>query len=399
MNIKNNKAKTSLVIPILIITIICTITAILFILNSSSNDGAKDKKEDINVEETMQLANCTISHDDKYGGVYFNCSISDFNNIGFEFGDSVNVKFSNNYSVQDIPYYNGYYTETGGTLLVGYPGTDYIKLGINYGDDIWFISNVDENITATISLNEKAKYLDIQTSRDIHYSNEQGTLDDETFANFRAISVGNMKENFVYRGASPIDNKHNRAPVVDRLISNAKIKYVVDLADSDDEINEFRNKEDFNSRYFASLYDSKKVCVLSMSMSYKSDDFSDKMVRGLYDMANNNGPYYIHCQEGKDRTGFFCMILDSLAGATYDEIVDDYMKTYENYYGISKENEAEKYAVIRETNIDEMILYISRERKGYDFSKANMSKIAEEYLLRIGLELEDINLLKTKITK
>ena len=38
-------------------------------------------------------------------------SIDDFNKLGFEYGDSVNVSFTNGYELTDIPYYNGYYVD------------------------------------------------------------------------------------------------------------------------------------------------------------------------------------------------------------------------------------------------------------------------------------------------
>jgi len=51
-------------------------------------------------------------------------------------------------------------------------------------------------------------------------------------------------------------------------------------------------------------------------------------------MASADGPYLVHCLEGKDRTGFVCIVLEALMSATYQEIVDDYMLTYNNYYHI-----------------------------------------------------------------
>jgi len=47
----------------------------------------------------------------------------------------------------------------------------------------------------------------------------------------------------------------------------------------------------------------------------------------------NDGPYLIHCTEGKDRAGFVSAVLEALMGADLQEIVADYMKSYENYYG------------------------------------------------------------------
>ena len=305
--------------------------------------------------------------------------------------------FSNGVNVIDIPYYNGYYVETDEPLLVAYPGYDYIKLGINYGDDLWNVANVSGDTTCSIFLNEPRKYLDTQKIRDIHYEDEQGDMDDETFSNFRPMNIGGLKENMIYRGASPIDNKHNRAPVTDRLLEKYGIKYIIDLADSDEEIVNFSSKEDFNSPYFMTLYNDNKVSALSMSMQYKSEEFESKLVKGLTDMANNDGPYYIHCQEGKDRTGFVCMVVDALGGATLNEIINDYMKTYDNYYRINDINDQEKYNLIKKANIDAMIKYMTEEKNMENLKTSDLSELAEKYLIRIGMNQENINKLKVKI--
>ena len=38
------------------------------------------------------------------------------------------------------------------------------------------------------------------------------------------MKVGRIKENILYRGASPIDNSYNRAKYANELIKNANIK-------------------------------------------------------------------------------------------------------------------------------------------------------------------------------
>mgnify|MGYP003304186202 CR=1 FL=1 len=48
-----------------------------------------------------------------------------------------------------------------------------------------------------------------------------------------------------------------------------------------------------------------------MSMSFKQDDFKQSLVKGLTQMSKNEGPYLVHCVEGKDRTGFVIMILEA----------------------------------------------------------------------------------------
>ena len=44
-------------------------------------------------------------YEPKFGGSYLDIAIDEFNNLGFEYGDSVDVTFSNGYKLSDIPYY------------------------------------------------------------------------------------------------------------------------------------------------------------------------------------------------------------------------------------------------------------------------------------------------------
>ena len=88
------------------------------------------------------MADRAILHEPEFGGVYIQMTIEDFNALGFQYGDSLNVSFSNGYTLEDLPYYNGYYTATGEPLLIAYPGYDYIKAAINNGDDLWNVAGL-----------------------------------------------------------------------------------------------------------------------------------------------------------------------------------------------------------------------------------------------------------------
>ena len=334
-----------------------------------------------------KIEDYSIIHEPKFGGVYIKMEIDDFNNLGFKYGDSVDVKFSNGYELTDIPYYNGYYVDIDEPLLIAYPGYDYIKAAVNYGADLWITAGLTDNDTASIYLNASGKYLDIQNARDIHYSDIQGDTSDVVFANFRNVKVGNLKDGILYRSASPVDNSHNRAPVVDRLISAVGVNYIVNLSDGADDLVEHINKEDFNSPYFLSLYNDGLVIPLEMDAQFKSQGFKEKLVQGLTAMAEHDGPYLIHCVEGKDRTGYVLMILESLLSASYDEMVNDYMITYDNYYDISRASDPERYATIKEKNIDLMLHYVIGDESGErDLTTINnYSDYTKNYLLSIGM--------------
>ena len=359
-------------------------------------------------------------HELEFGGVYLDMTIDDFNTLGFEYGDSVTVTFSNGYELQDLPYYNGYYTVTGDPLLVAYPGYPYIKVCINNGDDLWKIAGLDENMTATVRLREAGRYADIQDARDIHYRDDRDEFpSDEVFANFRAVRVSGMAENVLYRSASPCDNQHNRAPYVDALCKDAGIAYILNLADNADKIAGYIAKEGFSSPYFLSLHENGKVDPIGLNMNYGSADFRAKLTAGLRKMAGEDGPYLVHCTEGKDRTGFVCLLLEALCGASYEEIVDDYMITYDNYYQITKEEKrllgaalpgfmgyygldtqkvgagAARYTVIVENVLDPMVQSLAQGDP--DFRTADLSRYAMRFLRDGGMSDAEILTLTEKL--
>ena len=76
-----------------------------------------------NNKSNIELKDQAISHETKFGGIYINITIADFNKLGFTFGDSVYIKFSNGYELLDLPYYTGYYVDIDESLFF-----EYLKL-------------------------------------------------------------------------------------------------------------------------------------------------------------------------------------------------------------------------------------------------------------------------------
>ncbi len=376
--------------------------------------GEKPSNE---TEVSPMVEGCSIRHEPEFGGVYIEIPIDDFNTLGFEYGDSVRVVFSNGYTLEDLPYYNGYYVDAGQPLLIAYPGYDYIKAAINYGEDLWDeghlyaapgdrgetslykAAGLNEHCTASIYLNEHGKYLDIQEARDIHYYDEREKYpSDEVFANFRNIRMGGIREGILYRSASPCDNQHNRAPYVDRLIKEAEVGCILNLSDNDAKIEKYIAAEDFSSPYFLSLYEDGKVIPLALNMNFTSEEFTSRIVRGFVAMSEKEGPYLVHCTEGKDRTGFVCMLIEALAGADYRRIVDDYMMTYDNYYKINESSDKTRYDTILEKNLIAMLYTITGDDT-VDLETADLSAYAKSYLVRVGMTEEQIDAFLECITE
>lgn len=373
-------------------------SSIVFYSCSTKVDSQKVnfESESATQSEDLLLLDLSIKEEQKFGGVYIEKTTDEFNDFGFVYGDSVDVIFSNGYEALDIPYYSGYYAKTGEILLAAYPGYDYIDLCINNGDSLWERGKFKNTDTVNIKLRKRGKYKKNQDLLNIKYTNNrEDYVSDEVFANFRNVKLGNIKENILYRGASPIDNGHKRASYANDLMQKANVKYDVDLSDTEKDFEKHFNAADFKSNYFKSLYMDNKVSVTPLSMNYKSSDFGKKVAKALIDMSKNEGPYYIHCVEGKDRTGFVLAVIEGLAGATYEEIVNDYMKTYENYYGVDKIKDKEKYNAIKENCIDDMLRFIADSdpytgNGTIELEYLDWTNIMGRYLNKNGMSDEDI---------
>ena len=275
----------------------------------------------------------TVTEETNYCQIAMNITIDDFNRLGFRYGDSCDILFADGKLLKDVPYYNGYYSRTGEPLIVSYPGNSQVQIAVCNGDPSWTFYGCREGDTITVTLAEAGKYIDVQNALDTVYSNNREDYpDDCAFANFRAISGGRMKKGVFWRGASPVNNACSRAGVVDRLIRNTGIRFVLDLADTEEKV--IKYAEESRPEYFLSLYGAGLVAPLGLNASFTTEAFRSSLVSGLREMMKHEGPYYIHCLEGKDRTGFVCMLLEALCGADGAELEADYMKTYENYYGI-----------------------------------------------------------------
>ncbi len=246
---------------------------------------------------------------------------------------------------------------------------------------------------ATIMLTGPEAYLVQYEIRKLERTNERSDYSsDEVFANFRNITVGDIAKGVLYRSSSPVNNELGRASYSDKLIKEAKVNTVVNLADSTENINAYMAAEDFASPYYAELFKNNQVLPLNMGLAYASDEFRASVVKGLVFMSENKGPYHFHCTEGKDRAGFFAALLEALMGASKDEIVEDYMQSYINYYGVDKGTD--KYKLISE----DVLAMLKVITGAADLDKAELSAAAEGYLLSGGMTAEQVKALKANLS-
>lgn len=335
---------------------------------------------------------------EEFGSIYTGQTLEMLNSKGFELGDSVDIEFDNGFKLTDIPLYDGYYCRTGEYLLCAYPTYPSAVIAHCNMSDFYREVNYTEGLPVKITLNKHGKYSIIQQTFGMKYSNDRSDYgSDVEFANFRPAECSKFAPNTIYRGATPFDPENSRPAYVQSLLRENEIKFILDLSDSEEKYLGY-NTSSYDSSYTDELYSNQKIVFLSMSASFGSETFAKKLSGGLKVMIRNEGPYYIHCVEGKDRTGFVCTLLEALVGASYDEMKNDYMITYKNYYGITESSAKEKYDAVVGLKFNEFMTFLSGENNVEALPSLDYSEYAAEYLKNAGLSEDEITRLRSILT-
>lgn len=365
-------------------------------------------------EETAALEG-GIAEIQKYGNlVVSGMTGSDLAAAGYEHGDVLNVTVDG--VTNQIPLCTDYSDVDVGELVLR-DKDDTLIIAINMGDFTstyglavkhtaedrtvtWEVANgrTVEDMKVAISMGEKGAYATQLMIHQLERTNERADYaSDEVFANFRGVVSGDLGEGALFRSSSPVNNELGRAAFADAFVGTNGINTVVNLTDFAENVPNYFAAEGFNSPNYKALFEGGHVAALNLSVDFRSDDFKTGLAVGLRFMAENKGPYLVHCTEGKDRAGFTSALLACLMGATYDEVTADYMTTYENYYHIEKGDV--KYEAVKESNINGMLRYITGVEDVAALTPAELTKAAEEYILSAGLTADEIATLKANLAE
>ncbi|AEC02583.1 tyrosine-protein phosphatase [Parasphaerochaeta coccoides] len=321
---------------------------------------------------------------DKYGNITADIAESAMTEAGYALGDILAVSVGDRSFT--APYVSTYSDVDRGQQLVRISNGN-VALAISYGN---FAERTGAVIGSPVSINlaEKKGYLREYEVRHLEKSEERAAYaSDEIFANFRYVKAGKIPPGRLYRSANPVLNDA-RAPYAAKLAELAGVKTVINLADS--EASMAPNLP--AAPYYEKLVGQGSVIPLSMDVDFFSADFTAKLKTGLLFMAAHEGPYLIHCNEGKDRAGMVVALLEALMDATVNEIVEDYMITYGNYFFVQKGEE--RYDRIAGIITD---LFVEMNA-GNPVTDANIRHVAESYLLNtVGLTEVQIGQLKARL--
>lgn len=358
---------------------------------------------------TAQAQSVAVVEIQKYGNLVLSISGTEFLESGIAYGDIVTVSIGD--TSYDMPVCTNYSDVDEGSavcrvLVDEASRTDAVVLAVNMGELAsqagiavkthlaeepgyrWDYS-VASPVEVQIFLKEPAGYLDQYMLRQLSRTNERADyahLTDAQFANFRAVNTTGMETGVLYRSSSPIDPELGRSAYADAAMREAGVSTVLNLADS---LEGMETHPGWMDSYYAGC----EIIALNLGVDVTTDDFQHGLAEGLRFLMTHEGPYLVHCTEGKDRAGFVNALLECLMGADAAEVTADYMTTYANYYGVQPDSE--QYQLIAQSNIQKLL----KSAFGVDdLASAQLGVEAAEYMrLELDLSEEEIDQLKQKL--
>lgn len=327
----------------------------------------------------------TVAEIDKYGNVRLDVTEEAVKLSGVEIGDILEVRFNDKTLV--LPFATAYGDVDRSAPLIRL-NKGFVQMAINYGNFATFFSVALTN-TVNVSVLEKGSYkAQIELRKLVKSEERKDYLSDQAFANFREVSMGWIKPGILFRTSHP-SVADSRSSYVAKFVQDYQIKTIINLADTQAELQDNIK----NSKYYEDLYNDGSVIALGMGVDLLSKDFAGKLKTAFEFMIDHKGPYAIHCLEGKDRAGIVSAILEGLMGATVDEIINDYMITYENYYSMVKGTE--RYDLIAKIMTDQL----KEMNSNKPVSDLNLRSVMFLYLKNtVGLSEEQIALLRTRLS-
>ena len=326
----------------------------------------------------------------------------DLEEAGIEYGDVVTVSFLD--KALEMPVVSDYGEVGNGTDVIcikddkvvaaknmGDFASEYIADKSTFEDgsfDWTYKKGIKGTLDFTITMKTKGGLYAAYGRNKLSYTDDREDypdLTDEEFANFRPVITSGMGMNVLYRTSSPVNPEHKRNTYADAAMKRAGVKAVINMADDE---NRMRSYEGYGDSYYSTI----DQLPLNMGVSILSDDFRGKLAEGMRFIVTHEGPYAIHCTEGKDRAGIAAALLECFMGATYDEVVRDYMLSYYNYYGITEYDD--QYDTIVRENVDQTLMAAFGTD---DLRHADLKAEAEDYFRELGLSDAELSALRTKL--
>ena len=359
------------------------VSLLTFMVSCSDDDDTKS---------VPTLEGKIVSYNE-FGAAMLDFTETDMTKAGFTLGDVVSITVDGKEIV--MPYYDGYYTRNGEYLCVAYPTYPSICFTANNVGLPEELTGL-EGHAVTVRMKEKGGCIDVQQALSMKYTNDRedyALISDAAFANARGVSAGKMSSGILYRSSSPFSNEINRAKYVSEYLEQAKVMTVLNLTDTEEKMAAYDMPA-----YSRSLWEGGQVILCPLKADPTAADYNQRLVAALKELPSRPAPYVVHCTEGKDRTGYVCALLEGLCGATYEEIVADYLITYDNYYQITPVKDPALCNTLVSLRLNTCLMYYAGVTDEAQLPEVDYAKAFASYLLSHGMSQQQLDALVQALT-
>ena len=336
-----------------------------------------------------------ITSYNEFGAAMLSFTETDMTNAGFTLGDVISITIDDKKEIV-MPYYDGFYTRNGEFLCVAYPTYPSICFTANNIGLPKELTDL-EGHSVTVRMKEKGGCLDVQTALSMKYSNERieyPDLSDAEFANARTVKAGNIPSGILYRSSSPFSNDIKRDIYVSEYLQQEKVRTVLNLADNEEKMLSYKDIPP----YSLSLWKEGNVILCPLKADPTAGDYNNRLIEALKQLPSRPAPYVVHCMEGKDRTGYVCALLEGLCGATYEEIVADYLVTYDNYYYINPAKDPVLCNTLVSLRLNTCLMFYANVSDEAQLPNIDYAKAFSSYLLSHGMTQQQLDALVHALT-
>lgn len=229
----------------------------------------------------------------------------------------------------------------------------------------------------------------------VNASGAGSTASAAVYGNFRNVKSGKIGWDTLYRSQHPANGSF-RSKFANELAEEYRIRTVLNLSDSDSTLKAyFRKNKISSSYYYRTLYSSGRVYTANLSQKHTSSSYRKKVANGLKFLSKNKGPYLIHCEVGRDRTGFVILLLECLMGASYDEMLSDYAISYVNVNQYTQEKARQKAI----SCLNEEFSYMTGKAKSTNWRQVDLSQHAVNYMIKGGMSYTEISALRKNLSR
>jgi hypothetical protein len=350
-------------------------------------------------DEGEESLTATIIGSGSNSSFLIDLSRSDFEEHGVEVGDRLMLDFG------DVQYQAYYVCEYSGLgvldfYLSCYSDNQYVVIGIYYYDLEQILPDM-EGVTFTVTdTGEKSPYFGSIPNYLKPYSDDLEDFDDiQEYGNYRELTQGDIQPDRIYRSASPFQKNGTRYLYCDDYLESVGVDHVFSISVDYEDLEDYR----YDDSYSFQLYDEGNVVAKKLKSAIFGNE--DEILFVMDTVTDLEGSIGISCSQGKDRTGVYCAMLESLAGASYQEVREDFLLSMCNYYSI--ERGSEEYDTVGKMILDR-IFYVFKnpwvmdditvvDWEAIDISEFDAEEIVSDYLLLIGMSTERLQALKDSI--